>query len=127
MEVLLIEQTEFTPMVIFEPNRKVYEITGRSYLENPQDFFHAVLTYIEKVFPAISHPIVLKVTVEYFNSASSRYLLAVFRLLNDFLLSGQKISIEWHYVDDETLSDGEMYEGLLKVPFNYVLNESAGE
>ena len=127
MEVLLIEQTEFTPKVVFEPNRMVYEITGRSYLENPQDFFHAVLTYIEKVFPAISHPIVLKVAVEYFNSASSRYLLAVFRLLNDFLLSGQKISIEWHYVDDETLSDGEMYEGLLEIPFGYILKKNPCE
>ena len=127
MEVLLIEQTEFTPKVVFEPNRGTYEIIGRSYLENPQEFFVQVLTYIEKVFPIIPNPIVLNVKVEYFNSASSRYLLAVFRILNDLLLSGQKVSIKWHYVDDETLLDGEMYESLLEIPFSYVLNESISE
>jgi hypothetical protein len=123
MEHLIIEQTESSPRVVFDPDSKTYEITGRSYPEDPVHLFETIVRYINSVFPQVDHEIRLKIEAEYFNSVSSRYLLIILRRLSELYNAGKHITIIWLYEDDETLRDGEMFQNLVKIPFEFVLFE----
>ena len=127
MEKLLIEQTETSPGVTFDPVSQTYEILGRSYPENPVGLFDAILEYITKIFPTIEHSIRLSVEADYFNSVSSRYLLAILRKLAEISKSGKNITVVWIYEDDDTLRDGEMFQNLVNLPFEFILNEDTSE
>lgn len=125
MNIFIVEQTEFTPKVLFEPASATYKILGRSYLEDPQEFFEKILVFIDRYFPTIDHAIKLEICIEYFNSVSSRYLMAILRKLEILAHGGHEISVVWKYVDLETLSDGHMYESLVDLPFEFVLDENS--
>jgi len=124
MESLIIEQTDTSPRVVFDPGKQTYEIIGRSFPEDPYSFFEPILEYIEKVFPAIDHPVRLIINTEYFNSASSRYILIVFRKLAEFYAAGKSIKVVWQYYDEDLYSDGMLYQNLVKVPFEFVFVDS---
>jgi len=124
MKNLIIEKTDTSPKVVFEPDRQTYEIIGRSFPEDPYTFFEPILEYVEKVFPAIDHPVKLIINTEYFNSASSRYMLIIFRKLEEFYIAGKSIKVIWQYYDDDLLADGELYQNLVKLPFEFIFVES---
>jgi hypothetical protein len=124
MENLIIEQTESSPRIVFDPSSATYEITGRSFPENPVNLFETILNYVNRIFPQVNHEIKLRIEAEYFNSVSSRYLLVILRRLAEICNAGKHITIVWLYEDDETLRDGEMFQNLVKIPFEFVIFES---
>ena len=48
MEPLIIEPTEFTPSILFDPNNSVFEITGFSRPENVIGFYKPILKWLEE-------------------------------------------------------------------------------
>ncbi|HPW65689.1 MAG TPA: DUF1987 domain-containing protein [Salinivirgaceae bacterium] len=124
MENLIIEQTDTSPKVEFDLDKQTYEIIGRSFPEDPFTFFEPILEYIGKVFPAIDHPVRLIIKTEYLNSASSRYMLIIFRKLAEFYAQGKSIKVIWQYYDEDLHADGLLYQNLVKLPFEFVSVES---
>ncbi len=123
MESLFIEQTESSPKVEFDLANQTYKIIGRSFPEDPAMLFEPILRFIERVFPTINHPVNLIIETEYFNSSSSRYMLIILRKLADLYAAGKQIKIVWQYDDEELCADGELYQNLVKIPFEFVFVE----
>ncbi len=119
MEKLIINATESSPQVILDPTNQHYEISGRSYVENPLQFFENILQFIDRVFAEIEHPIRFKIVADYYNSISSRYLMTILKLLKSFSEKGKNITILWYYNDEEAKRDGEILEQMVQLTFEY--------
>ena len=122
MEPLIIQGTDDTPTVRLDPANDIFEISGRSLPEDVADFYKDILDwltfYIQK--PNEQTEFVFKLT--YANTATSKILLDVFKLLEDMHERGHKINIIWFYEvdDEEMLEGGEEYREAFSMPFEMI-------
>lgn len=119
MDALNIKGTAETPSIIFDSNANVFEITGKSLPEDVKEFYNPVLRWMKSYSESPNSKTVLKVKMEYFNTASSKMLLELFEIVDEMYKSGKDVEIEWHYMeDDEDMHDaGNDYADMLVVPF----------
>ncbi len=122
MDVLSIKGTRETPEILFDKGSGKLSISGKSLPEDVKEFYNPVLDWI-KEYSKSPHPDThLVVKMEYFNTASSKMLLEVFELFKGIMEAGHKVTIDWHYQeDDEDMQDaGEDYADIVEVPFNFI-------
>jgi hypothetical protein len=114
-----IDPTADTPGVIYSPKDAVFEISGRSLPENAYAFFEQLILWAEKFDPALlNQNLVLRFKLDYFNSASGRYLLEFLATLEKRFNDASQARIEW-YVDKEDelmIEKGEEFGHLLDFP-----------
>ena len=122
MKELVIEKTNNTPAVNFDPQTGFLKIEGRSIPENPGDFFEKLIEWIKKYYETSVALTRFDLNLEYVNSGSSKYLLAIFRIVKKKHDDGKKSVINWYYEeDDEAIhSLGEHYRSTIKIPFNLI-------
>jgi hypothetical protein len=99
-----IEKTAFTPGVEFDPAAGFLRLEGESYPENAAAFYLPLFEQLR----AAEGPAALKVeiTLDYFNSSSSKCLLDLVELLNRRVQGGQAVSLAWrHDADDEEMRE----------------------
>ncbi|HSA04828.1 MAG TPA: DUF1987 domain-containing protein, partial [Tenuifilaceae bacterium] len=65
---------------------------------------------------------VVNIRLEYFNTASSKCILDVFKKLEVLKKNSNDIVINWYYEEDDEdmLEAGEDYESIIKVPFKMI-------
>ncbi len=121
MDVLSIKGTVETPEVNFDPNSGVFNLSGRSLPEDVKDFYNPLIKWIEGYAASPKPTTVLKVKMDYFNTASSKMLLEIFELFKDMQDNGSEVAIEWYYLeDDEDMEDaGQDYSDIVEVPFKF--------
>ncbi|QQS51634.1 MAG: DUF1987 domain-containing protein [Bacteroidota bacterium] len=122
MEALLIEGTQKTPAIEFDPQKGVLEIKGRSIPENSIEFYKPVVDWLEEYSSAAAAKTVVNVHLEYFNTSSSKCILDVFKKLESIHKSNNDIQINWYYEEDDEdmLEAGEDYESIIRVPFKMI-------
>ncbi|MBQ9470377.1 MAG: DUF1987 domain-containing protein [Bacteroidales bacterium] len=122
MEILNIEGTPKTPTITLNPNTGVLEIKGRSIPENSIEFYRPVVEWIEMYAASPAANTEFNVRLEYFNTASSKCILDVFKKLEAVKHgnSAAHVQVNWFYEEDDEdmLEAGEDYESIIKVPFN---------
>ncbi len=118
MESLSIIGTNATPNVIFNTNGKL-SLAGRSLPEDVELFYGP----LEKWMAALeAEEVLFDINLEYFNSASSKKILDLLKVL-DANVKVKVIDIIWHYEegDDDCLESGQIFEELLmRSSFKYV-------
>lgn len=120
MEKLFIDKTDTTAFVLFDPQSGRYEISGRSFPENPVEFYKSMFDWIDCFVPEIDDPIVLRIELDYFNSASNRMILLLLKRLEEHFKQGKDVKIQWCYDDEELLGDGQMYSTIVGLPFELI-------
>lgn len=116
-----IKAGSYTPLVFFTEETGVFEISGRSFPENAKIFYVPVLDWINS-FTTESQQLICKINLEYFNTASSKFLLEIFYA---FQKKQQElevpVTIEWVYQedDDDMKEAGEEFAQIVKLPFIY--------
>ena len=123
---LIIEQTTKTPKIVFDPNNKLFEISGRSLPENVVKTYEPVLQWIEQNMGKIQDGIVFSFKVDYLNSASAKMISLILTKLEEFYKSGINIEVKWYYNidDDDIQSEGEIYAKLKNIPIKLIgINE----
>ncbi len=119
MSNLVIDNSVKTPSITLEMNGKL-EIRGKSIPENSFEFYKPVFEWLDNYSHTPSPNTELKISLEYFNTSSSKCLLDIFRKLEILNLSGKStVKVSWFYdADDEDMMEaGEDYQALVKVPF----------
>lgn len=117
MESLVIEETNHTPLVEFNPDGKL-KMKGRSLPEDVNKLFNPLIDYVVNL--NIENAI-FDINLEYFNTASSKKLLELIKSLE----ANNKIDsvlVNWHYEegDDDSMEMAEVYEELLmRTEFRY--------
>jgi hypothetical protein len=110
MKSLSIIGTNATPYVDFNIDGKL-SIAGRSLPENVELFFGPLEKWMAELEAGT---VLFDINLEYFNSASSKKILDLLRVL-DTNMKVEKIEIVWHYEegDDDCLESGQIFEEML--------------
>lgn len=123
MDIFNLEATETTPSVAFDTEAGELIIEGRSIPENPGDFFEPLAELLKEYYkypPVDTTKVDFK--LEYINSGSSKYILALLKLITKANEQGKKTIVNWHYEEDDeaVLELGEHYKNSFNVPFNLI-------
>ena len=122
MEKLIIEGTESTPEVKFIPENGLLEIEGKLIPEDAGNFFVPIFSWIENFSPDKQQPILMRFSLFYYNTSSSKRIFDIMRRLEAKFIDGCNITIQWEYEDgdEDTIQDGEDFKSMLKIPFEIV-------
>jgi len=121
MESLFIERTPNTPYVHLDADTGKMEIKGRSVPENPLEFYTPLNEWLERFSTQAAERVVrMDVSLEYFNTSSSKCLLDVFKKMAAIHRLGAAVEINWwcEEFDDDMIEAGKDYQDLLNLPFN---------
>ena len=119
MSNLIINDSIKTPTVVFDI-AGILEIKGKSIPENSIEFYRPVFEWLDIYSQSPASKTELKISLEYFNTSSSKCLLDILRRLETINLSGKSaVKVLWFYdADDEDMMEaGEDYQALVKIPF----------
>ncbi len=119
MNNFFLEPTLKTPKVDFDFTTGFFELSGRSIPENSLLFYEPIIERIKDLDVEDLNEINLKVNLEYFNTSSSKSLVAIFRAI-EALSDRYNVTIHWYYdiEDEDMMESGEDFKNLLKVPFH---------
>jgi len=128
MRKLIIDQTSFTPKVIFDPEKKIFQISGESRPPDVREFYDKVLSWLNEFRLHITasdqkeDPIVFSFNFEYFNSSSAKLILDMCKVLASLSQKGVNITLEWYHEkeDIDMLEVGKEMSRIVKLPFKYV-------
>jgi len=130
MKPLVIEGTDVTPEIVFNPENCLFEISGCSRPEDVRDFYYPVLNWLEKCKNKIleqkakyeEKPITFNFKFSYFNSSSAKFIFDIITEINTFYLEGINIKIYWCFDegDDDMKEAGEDLSEMCNIPFNYI-------
>ncbi|MCK4661542.1 MAG: DUF1987 domain-containing protein [Bacteroidales bacterium] len=137
MEPFNLSPTDSTPKIIFDPQQKKFEISGISRPENVREYYEPVLEWIENfniemndyVFKNGKELIIFDFKLNYFNSASAKFILDILIELNKLYKNGLNLKIDWYYDEgDEDMKEvGEELSEIVDFSFNYIEVESLND
>lgn len=106
------------PTIDFNPTSGVFEIFGRSLPENTIDFYRPVLDWLDRYNSSPAANTVVNVSLEYFNTSSSKLILDIFKKFKDLHDAGKSIHVNWFYEEDDPdlQSQGELFQEISGVP-----------
>ncbi|WP_366555822.1 DUF1987 domain-containing protein [Aquibaculum sediminis] len=105
-KIIEIPSGERSPYICFDFTKGRMKISGESYPEDAAAFFGPLLKEIEDQLSAPGPDLVLDLNLAYFNSSSAKALMNIFQMLEDAAAQGRKVSINWHYHnDDDTMEE----------------------
>jgi len=122
MEKYEIDGTPKTPTIMFDINGGVLDIRGRSIPENSIEFYKPLVDSLDKYSLTTNSATTVNIQLEYFNTSSSKCILDIFKKLETIHKSGNVVTINWHYEEDDEdmLEAGEDYQAIIGVPFKMV-------
>ncbi len=122
MEPISIRGTHETPEILFDKDAGEFSISGKSLPEDVKEFYHPLIKWVSDYAKKPNPETVLKVKMDYFNTASSKMLLEIFEQFKAMFDAGHKVIIDWYYQeDDEDMQDaGEDYADIVEIPFNFI-------
>ncbi len=111
MENLTIPGTTCTPSVIFNIDGKLC-MEGRSLPEDVNVFYNPLLKWIAELK---TETVVFDISLEYFNSASSKRILDMLKTLDDNK-QVLETTVIWHYEegDEDNMESGQIFEELMQ-------------
>ncbi|MDX9930543.1 MAG: DUF1987 domain-containing protein [Bacteroidales bacterium] len=115
--IVIQEPLKNVPGILYFPDRKVLEVSGRSIPENPESIFRRLDEWVTEYFVS-ENSLTVSIFLEYINSGSSKYLHEILRKLTGYKLSGKELKLIWKYEeDDEAMLDlGEHYRDSAGIP-----------
>ena len=127
MEDLQIRWTQKTPSVECRSEDGYIRIEGQSIPENAQEFYERLNAWVETYSKEIGGPLEVVISLDYYNSATSKCILTFFDILSGLWLHGRKVSVVWMYAeeDDDMREEGESYQKVVNFPIR--LEAYAGE
>lgn len=117
MDILTIKGTENTPSIILDKKNGIFEISGRSLVDDAAQIYNPVLDWINayRANPNPSTELALK--FDYLNTASSKLILDIFSALGK--IKGSRIVWYFHDDDEDMEEVGEELAELTDIPFEF--------
>ena len=121
MGALIIDATSETPRVHFDPDNNLFEISGKSLPENADEFYHPVFDWFENYNLKPNENTNFSFKLDYFNTASARYILKMVQILNTIAQKHQ-VKIFWYYrkIDEDMQAKGDEYKEMAELEFELV-------
>ncbi|HBI80855.1 MAG TPA: hypothetical protein DDY04_02655 [Bacteroidales bacterium] len=112
MKPLRIEAEIDSPEIYFNPETRVFSISGISHPENAKEFYQQVLDWLDEYYEHMKtqnpSKIVVDLNFRYINSTSYKYLRDVLRKISSFRSVNFDVEVIWNYYeeDEELLHEG---------------------
>ena len=92
----------------------------RSLPENTIDFYSPVLEWIDEYKSSPAKNTIVNVSLEYFNTSSSKLILDIFKKFHEIHESGNSIHVNWFYEEDDPdlQNQGELFQEISGVPMS---------
>jgi len=111
MKNIIVEPTTSTPAIKFRADGRLL-MEGRSLPENVLNFYLPLIEWANKLTAQV---VKFDVNLEYINSASSKKILELLKVLdaNNHI---KELIVNWHYEldDEDALENGQIFEDLLR-------------
>ena len=109
MEIISI-QSERTPLIAYGDGELI--ISGRSYMNDAVEYYRPILRQVSSIDVPSLHVVI---TLEYFNTTSSKCILELLKLISRKAEAGMNTSIDWKYSSScpEMHEAGEDYRDLI--------------
>jgi hypothetical protein len=122
MKHLKIEQTKYTVKVDFNGETGILEMEGASYPENASDFYQPIFQWIKQYISDIKKKIVLNLKLNYLNTSSTKCMLDIIDLLEDYHKEGGEVDVNWFYAenDEDILETGEEFSEDTELDINLI-------
>lgn len=122
MEHLKLAKTKYTVKVDFNPSTGILELEGASYPENASEFYQPIFDWLKRFTTEIKKEVVLNLRLNYLNTSSTKCMLDIIDLLEEYYKAGGKVTINWFYADDDEdiLETGEEFSEDTEVPINLI-------
>ena len=121
MDQYRIEPGRNTPLISLRPDGNM-KISGRSIHENVEEFYQPSFDWVEEYLLNPPETTCIDIQLEYFNSASAKYIIKLLQKFRLVLFKNKKLIINWFYEegDEDILERGEYFASVLDVSFNFV-------
>ena len=125
MDKIEIEPTKSSPFVRFDPDDGVMEIGGESYPENSHEFFAPLMAWIAEFLDYKPGSAVLRVTLTYMNTSSTKYMIDILDRLEAAHGAGTPVRVEGYCdADNErTMGTVEELQEDFAMPFDVIPQE----
>lgn len=123
MQKLVLEESDNTPKVIFDPEANIFEISGSSHPENPAKFYNPILNWIDEYAKSPNKVTELSFKLDYFNSSTAKYILNILWGFEKAVKEGtSKTVFQWYYNEEDldSFASGERYAQLTTSDFHLV-------
>lgn len=128
MRKLIIDPKSNSPMVILDPEKNIFMISGESRPPDVREFYEPILGWIDEFGMNLSRthdykgPVKFDFNFEYFNSSSGKLILDICKKLTGLHLKGNEVKINWHFEKDDfdMLEAGKELSKIVRFPFEYV-------
>lgn len=122
MKTIIREATEKTPAIHFDESNGLISIKGKSIPEHTNEFYKALQEWIEEYGKNPQPKTNVEIQLEYYNTASSKSLMEIFRKLEAIHKDGNDMVINWYYEDDDEdmFETGEDMDSMLDIPFKII-------
>lgn len=128
MRKLIIDQTSFSPKVILDPEKKIYQISGESRPPDVREFYDPIISWLHDFSLHLiktddeKDKVTFNFDFEYFNSSSAKLILDICKILARLRSEGINITINWHFEKDDVdmLEAGKEISIIVKFPFEYI-------
>ena len=128
MSPLIIEPSGFSPKVVLDPAKNIFEFSGESRIENTRKFYTPILHWVEqydwkKNNLGAGAARVFEFKFNYFNSSSAKFIMDVLMQLDKIAQEGCNVKAKWHYEkrNGDMKESGEEFLKLLKkLPLEFV-------
>ena len=125
MNTLLITPNDFSPKVILDPMNNIFEISGKSIIENTNKFYNPILQWLEEYKNILylgkdkldkAAFCVFRFNLDYINSTSVKAIKDVLIQLDKIAQDGNKILAKWYYdkYDEDMKELGKTFSTLMK-------------
>ena len=122
MERYVQEGSLTTPHVLLDPDGLI-ELKGKSIPENSFEFYEPLYNWLNEYSESPSEKTQVDLSMEYFNTSSSKEFMKFFRKLENLHQSGlTQISVRWYYEsdDEEMMEMGENLKREVDLPLEII-------
>jgi len=120
MEDLHFPGTRHTPEVKLKKGRITF--SGRSVPSDPELFFRPILEWVRTYCSGNMVHTRIELKFEYINTASTKWIFNMLKLLGEHEKAGEKLDISWYFEqgDDDMFDLGMIFQSLVPSEFKFI-------
>ena len=118
MKNLIIQGEYKIPDVKFDVEKGILEIAGKSIPDRAEEFYKPIVEWLDNYLLNPCEETIFNFKLMYFNTGTERYIFSILKKLESCHKSGNKITVNWFYQDDDEdmLDVGEDYQDRVGIP-----------
>ncbi len=122
-DILNIQATEDTPLVVFDKNTGQFTLSGRSLPEDAFSYYVPIMDWLAEYAKNPLPLTTINFNLEYFNTASAKQVFKITNILAE-ISKNNKVIVNWHFDegDKDMQSSGERFSKLCGMRFELKQN-----